>query len=219
MIYSLRLPLLALAALVVSQASGAQQPTQQASTVPGVPPRDALVATLDSLARNYVSDAPSAGLTIAVIRRGDTLLLRGYGERDRERHLAAEPATVYRVGSITKQFTAAAVMRLVERGAVRLDAPITSYLPQYPQWKSVTVRQLLNHTSGIHSYTSSTEWRKRRSEDLTPAALIAFVEKDTFDFAPGTRWEYNNSGYILLGMLLENVAKQPYATIIDQQFF
>jgi D-alanyl-D-alanine carboxypeptidase len=219
MMYSVRLSLLALAAVASTRASGAQQPTQQASPVVAAPSRDALVATVDSLARNYVSDAPSAGLTIAVVRRGDTLLLRGYGERDRERHLAADPATVYRVGSITKQFTAAAVMRLVERGTVKLEDPITRYLPQFPQWKNVTVRELMNHTSGIPSYTSRPEWRKHTSEDLTPGALVAFVEKDTFDFAPGTKWSYDDTGYILLGMLLEQVTKQPYAALVDRQFF
>jgi D-alanyl-D-alanine carboxypeptidase len=111
------------------------------------------------------------------------------------------------------------VMRLVEKGSVKLEDPITKYLPQYPQWKSVNVRQLLNHTSGIHSYTSSEEWRKHWAEDMTPAALIAFVAKDTMDFAPGTKWNYNNTGYMLLGLLLEKVTKQPYAALLQRDFF
>ena len=212
-----RLPLIALASLVATPASWAQQ--QQARPVSGPANRDALVATLDSLARNYITEAPAAGLSIAVIRRGDTLLLGGYGQRDRERHLPAEASTVYRVGSITKQFTSAAVMRLVDRGAVRLEDPITKYLPQYPQWKGVTVRQLLNHTSGIRSYTSSKEWRTQATKDLAPSAVLAFIEKDTLDFPSGTKWRYNNSGYMLLGMLLEKVTKQPYAALMERDFF
>ncbi|MDB4881895.1 MAG: hypothetical protein JWL95_661 [Gemmatimonadetes bacterium] len=215
--HALRLPLLVLATFVTSQAGWAQQ--QQAQPLASAAKRDVLVATLDSLGRNFILDAPATGLTMAVISRGDTLLLRGYGERDRERHLSADASTVYRVGSITKQFTAAAIMRLVERGAVRLEDPITKYLPQYPQWKAVTVRQLLNHTSGIHSFTSSAEWAKHANEALAPAAVVAFVEKDSLDFPSGTKWSYSNTGYSLLGMLLEQVTKQPYSTLIEREFF
>jgi CubicO group peptidase (beta-lactamase class C family) len=193
--------------------AGAQQSVSAGST------RAGMVARLDSIATAFLTESPAAGMTIAVVSTGDTLLLRGYGERDRDKHLAADANTVYRIASITKQFTAAAVMRLIERGAVRLEAPITRYLPQYPQWSSVTVRELLNHTSGIKSYTSVPEWRARWADDQTPAQLVAFVEKAPFDFPPGSNWRYNNTGYILLGMLLEQVTKQPYSTLVAREFF
>jgi D-alanyl-D-alanine carboxypeptidase len=193
--------------------AGAQQPASVVST------RAALVARLDSIASDFLTESPAAGMTIAVVSKGDTLLLKGYGERDREKHLAAESNTVYRIASITKQFTAAAVMRLVERGSVSLEAPITTYLPQYPKWSAVTVRQLLNHTSGIKSYTSTPEWRTRWADDLSPAQLVAFVENAPFDFPPGSSWRYNNTGYMLLGMLLEKVTKQPYAALVAREFF
>jgi D-alanyl-D-alanine carboxypeptidase len=210
-----RLSLSCAAALLLTAdlSAGAQRSAPVASA------RPALVARLDSIATDFLTASPAAGMTIAVVSRGDTLLLAGYGERDRERHLAAEVNTVYRIASITKQFTAAAVMRLVERGTVKLEDPITTYLPQYPQWSSVTVRQLLGHTSGIKSYTSVPEWRSRWADDLTPAQLVAFVEKSPFDFPPGSSWQYNNTGYMLLGMLLETVTKQPYATLVAREFF
>jgi D-alanyl-D-alanine carboxypeptidase len=210
-----RLSLSCAAALLLTAdlSAGAQRSAPVASA------RPALVARLDSIATDFLTASPAAGMTIAVVSRGDTLLLAGYGERDRERHLAAEVNTVYRIASITKQFTAAAVMRLVERGTVKLEDPITTYLPQYPQWSSVTVRQLLGHTSGIKSYTSVPEWRSRWADDLTPAQLVAFVEKSAFDFPPGSNWQYNNTGYMLLGMLLETVTKQPYATLVAREFF
>jgi CubicO group peptidase (beta-lactamase class C family) len=201
--------------LTVAVSTSAQEP------VPGVAPpsRAALVARLDSIAADFIAASPASGMTVAVVSKGDTLLLRGYGERDREKHLRADANTVYRIASITKQFTVAAVLRLVERGGVKLQDPITKFLPQYPQWSSVTVRQLLDHTSGIKSYTSSPEWRKRWNDDLTPAQLVAFVEKAPFDFPPGSDWAYNNSGYMLLGMLLEKVTKQPYAALVEREFF
>ena len=201
--------------LVLAIARGASARQTDASATS----RAALVARLDSIATDFITASPAAGMTIAVVSRRDTLLLKGYGERDREKHLPADANTVYRIASITKQFTAAAVMRLVERGAVRLEDPVTKFLPQYPQWSSVTVRQLLNHTSGIESYTSTPEWRKQWNDDLTPAQLVAFVEKAPFDFAPGGDWSYDNTGYVLLGMLLEKVTKQPYAALVARQFF
>jgi D-alanyl-D-alanine carboxypeptidase len=205
--------LLVVLLLTARGSAGAQQSTPLAST------RAVLVARLDSIATDFLSASPAAGMTIAVVSRGDTLLLKGYGERNRDGHIAADANTVYRIASITKQFTAAAVMRLVERGSVKLEAPITTYLPQYPQWSSVTVRQLLNHTSGIKPYTSVPEWRTRWADDLTPTQLVAFVEKAPFDFPPGSSWQYNNTGYMLLGMLLEKVTKQPYAALLAREFF
>ena len=192
---------------------------QSPATTAAPPSRDAIVSRLDSIAAAYVREAPASGVTVAVVRRGDTLLLKGYGERDRDKHLTADAATVYRIGSITKQFTAAAVLRLVEKGAVKLDDPITRHLPQYAQWSGVTVRHLLNHTSGIPSYTSQPAWREKWAEDMTPAAIVAFVEKSPMDFPPGSAFRYNNTGYMLLGMLLEKVSGQPYGTVLEREFF
>ena len=217
-----RLALAMLGVVMAGAPTLSAQDAKPAAATPSAttpPNRDALVAQLDSIARNYLEEAPATGMSVAVVSHGDTLLLKGYGDRDRERHLAADVATVYRVGSITKQFTAAEVMRLVEKKKVRLDDPITKYLPQYPQWSAVTIRELLNHTSGIHSYTENAEWRKHWSEDLTPDSLVGFIAKDTLDFKPGTKWHYDNSGYMLLGMLLEKVNKQPYAAQLERDFF
>ena len=212
---ALRTPLAAFLTLTLALSACAQAPTSGVAD----PSRSVLVARLDSIAADFITASPASGMTIAVVSRGDTLLLKGYGERDRENHLPADVSTVYRIASITKQFTVAAVMRLVERGSVGLDDPITRFLPQYPQWSSVTVRQLLNHTSGIKSYTSTPEWRQRWNDDLSPTQLVAFVEKAPFDFPPGSAWSYNNTGYMLLGMLLEKVTGQPYAALVQREFF
>jgi D-alanyl-D-alanine carboxypeptidase len=201
--------------LPLSAALGAQQP----QGAPAAPTRAAVAARLDSIAAAYVREAPAAGVTVAVVRRGDTLLLKGYGERDRDQHLAADAATVYRIGSITKQFTAAAVLRQIQKGTVKLDDPITRHLPQYSQWSGVTVRHLLNHTSGIPSYTSQPAWRQKWAEDLTPAAIVALVEKSPMDFPTGSAYRYNNTGYMLLGMLLEKVTGKPYGTLLEDEFF
>jgi len=204
-------------ALAFALPFGASLACAQSSRAPTE--RKALIARLDSLTRSWLAGAPAAGVTVGVIRGSDTLLLEGVGERDREKHLPATTATVYRIGSITKQFTAAAIMQLVDKGRIALSDPVTKYLPEYPQWRAITVRQLLNHTSGIHSVTSDAAWARTWNDDLTPAQLVAFVAKDTLDFAPGTEWRYNNTGYILLGMILDRVTGEPYPHYIQTQFF
>lgn len=183
------------------------------------PSRASVVARLDSLARDFLVSSPAAGVTVAVIRGSDTLLFAGYGERDREKHVAADRATVYRIGSVTKQFTSAAILQHVEDGSLKLTDRLGTLLPEYPAWSDVTIRQLLNHTSGIHSYTASETWAKSMAAPKKPAEVMAFVSADTFDFKPGTDWRYNNSGYFLLGMVLEKLEKKPYADIMRDRFF
>ena len=183
------------------------------------PTRPQLVAALDSLALDFTGSAPAAGATVAVIKSGDTLLLSGYGEQDREHHVRADRATIYRIGSVTKQFTSSAIMLHVQDGTLRLTDRLGALLPEYPGWKDVTLRQLLNHTSGIHSFTGSKAWAARVADPLTTAEVMAFVASDTLDFAPGTRYRYNNSGYFLLGMILEKVEHKPYAEIVHDRFF
>src|SRR5436190_7057692 len=116
--------------------------------------RATLVARLDSISAAPVKAGDVAGLTVAVVRGRDTLLMRGYGFADLENRVAVTPQTVFRIGSITKQFTSAAVMQLVEQGRIGLDDDITKYIPNAPvHGRRILVRHLLNHTSGIPSYT------------------------------------------------------------------
>jgi D-alanyl-D-alanine carboxypeptidase len=182
--------------------------------------RASLETRIDSLATAFITNTRTPAVSVAVLRGSDTLVMKGYGEASVEAHRPATASTVYRIGSITKQFTAAAIMRLIERGKLSLDDPMSKYLPDVPlHGHIVTIRQLLNHTSGIHSYTSEPAWQKTWSTDLTPRQIVAFVDKDTFDFAPGTGWRYNNTGYVLLGMIIEKVAGEPYASFLQHEFF
>ena len=181
--------------------------------------RSAAVARIDSLATAFLREAPAAGLTLGVVRGPDTLVLRGYGWADTARHRAAGPATVYRVGSITKQFTAAAVLQLVEQGRLSLADTLGRFLPQYPRWAHVTVRELLSHTSGIPTYTASSAWNARMTEAIAPDTVLGFVAGQPFDFAPGTRFAYDNTGYFLLVRVLERVTGRPYAALLRERFF
>jgi D-alanyl-D-alanine carboxypeptidase len=187
---------------------------------PAAPPatRAELVARLDSLASAFLADGPSVGAEVAVVRGGDTLLLRGYGLADREARRATTVDQRFRIGSLTKQFTAAAIMRLAERGKLSLDDDLSRWVPEFPlQGHRVTLRQLLNHTAGIHNYTDSPAWRKRWADDLRPLQVVDFVARDTFDFAPGTRSSYSNTGYMLLGLVVERASGRPYAEFVRRE--
>jgi CubicO group peptidase (beta-lactamase class C family) len=174
----------------------------------------------DSLVFTYLAESRAPSASFAVMRGNDTLAYGAHGLANVDAWRAATPTTIYQLGSITKQFTSAAIMKLVDQGRVKLDDDLSKFVPQFPlQGKKVSIRQLLNHTSGIHSYTSSPGWSRTWNDELSPDAIVKLVVADTFDFAPGTGYRYNNTGYVLLGMVIEKASGQTYANYLDAQFF
>jgi D-alanyl-D-alanine carboxypeptidase len=184
------------------------------------PSRSVLARRVDSLARDFIAGNGAPAVSIAVVRAGDTVVMNGWGRADIENDVPATAATVYRIGSITKQFTSSTVMQLVQSGQVALDSSIGNYLPALPAaWRVVTVRQLLNHTSGIPSYTDlGPRWERRWGEEMSPDTLVALTATDTMWFAPGSKWRYDNTGYIVLGMLVEKVTSHSWADEIATRF-
>lgn len=212
-----KLPVL-LTACLTPLALSAQQPTPQ-----GARRADpvSIRHTVDSLANAFIARHEAPGVSVVVMRRRDTLVSQGYGLADLENGVPATPHTVYRIGSITKQFTSAAVMQLVEAGRVKLDEPIGTYLPTLPaRWRVATVRQYLNHTSGVPSYTDiGPRWLKRIGEKMSPDTLVGLTANDSLWFAPGKSWRYDNTGYVVLGMLIEKVTGKPYDEYLKEKFF
>jgi CubicO group peptidase (beta-lactamase class C family) len=196
----------------------AQQPTPQGKSRSD--PNN-VRRTIDSLAKAFIASREAPGVSIVVVRGRDSLISQGYGLVDLENSVSATPHSVYRIGSITKQYTSAAVMQQVEAGKIRLDDSIGTYLPSLPaRWRPATVRQLLNHTSGIPSYTDiGPRWLKRIGEPMSPDSLVAFTANDSLNFAPGTGWRYDNTGYVVLGMLVEKVTGKSYAQYLNERFF
>jgi CubicO group peptidase (beta-lactamase class C family) len=184
------------------------------------PPPARIAQVVDSLARAFVARGGAPSVAIGVVRGGETIVMKGWGRADLENDVPATEHSVYRIGSITKQFTAAAVMQLVEQGKVRLTDSIGAYLPTLPAaWRGVTVRQLLNHTSGIPSYTDiGAAWLRRWGEEMPPDTLVALTASQPMWFAPGSSWRYDNSGYVVLGMLVEKLAGRPWATDMEERF-
>jgi len=171
-----------------------------------------LPPVLDSAAKRAL-EAGVPGLTIAVVFRGETVV-RAYGFSDREAGVAARDTDIYQIGSVTKQFTAAAIMRLVEQGQVSLDDKVSKYVPEILPLDA-TLSQLLTHTSGIADYfTNLTE-----NKAMTNAEIIALIKSLGRLFPPGRSWSYSNSGYYLLGMVIERVTGLTYADVLDEWFF
>jgi CubicO group peptidase (beta-lactamase class C family) len=165
-----------------------------------------LADEIDDIVEARMKEQGIPGLTLAVERNGQTIKRKAYGLANVELKAPATEETIYEIGSITKSFTATLILDLVEEGKIDLDASISTYLPDLPEaWKDVSVRQLLNHTSGIKSYTSVGDFVKLARNDHTASEIIKMVSKAPLEFEPGEKWAYNNTGYYLLGMIVEKV--------------
>lgn len=180
-----------------------------------------VAAALDSVAAAAVASGQTVGLALAIHVGGEPVLSKGYGLADLENGVPVTDSTAFRIGSVTKQFTAAAILRLEQEGQLSLDDDLTRFLPDYPTGgRAITVRQLLNHTSGIRSYTDLGErWHSLERLDLSQEELLALFKDEPFDFEPGEAWAYNNSAYYLLGMIIEEVTGKGYDDYLEEAFF
>ncbi|HEX9166931.1 MAG TPA: serine hydrolase domain-containing protein [Gemmatimonadales bacterium] len=184
------------------------------------PNEGALLRRIDSVVAEAMTRSKTPGMSVAVQHGATVILAKGYGMADLESSAPASANTVYRLGSVTKQFTALAIMQLVEAGKVRLDDEISAYLPDFPlQGHRVTVHHLLTHTSGIRNYTALGPrfWQDASRRDLSDAQMVALFKDEPFDFAPGARWNYSNSGYYLLGMIVEKASGLPYRQYLHER--
>jgi CubicO group peptidase (beta-lactamase class C family) len=172
---------------------------------------------IEKLVLATLGQTPLAGLTLGIQRGEQTPYIAGYGYADLETQEPAGADTVYMLGSVTKQFTAAVIMHLVERGMLGLDDPISQYLEGLPsRWEIVTIRQLLTHTGGIPNYSPDSIGFDI-SQFYTPEELmVRFTEWNLLDFEPGKRWEYSNRGYFLLGMIIKQVSGESYSDYLQQ---
>jgi len=178
-----------------------------------------LVKSIDeTLTQTYKPNEP--GASVIVVKDGKLVFRKGYGMANLELGVPVEPDMVFRLGSVTKQFTAVAILMLAEQGKLSLDDDITKFLPDYPaKTQRITVERLLTHTSGIKSYTSLPEWLAMWRKDTELNELIGLFKDKPADFAPGERWSYNNSAYVLLGAIIEKASGQSYQDFIEKNIF
>jgi CubicO group peptidase (beta-lactamase class C family) len=182
-------------------------------------PDNLLIKTIDNLVQEtYKPTEP--GAAVIVVKDGETIFRKSQGMANLELDMPIEPDMVFRIGSVTKQFTAVAILMLAEQGKLALDDSISTFLPEYPTHDHlITVKHLLTHTSGIKSYTSMSEWPPLWRKDFTVQELIDFFKFQPMLSAPGKRWAYNNSGYVLLGAILEKISGQSYEAFLQQNIF
>ena len=184
---------------------------------PQAPSVTAPLDSVDRYVRSEVARQRIPGLSLAVLRGDSLLLARGWGEANVEHHVPAADSTVYQSGSVGKQFTSALVLRLAQEGRLRLDDPISRWLPEGPPaWRRVTVRHLLTHTSGIPDYADSTlDYR----HDYTEDELVRLASGLPPRFEPGARWSYSNTGYVLLGVIIHRITGTFYGDLLRAQVF
>ncbi len=158
------------------------------------------------------------GAAVIAVRDGEIVFRGAYGLANMELQVAMEPHMVFRIASLAKQFTATGILILVERGKISLDDDIRKYLPDYPtHGQVITIQHLLTHTSGIPDTYANPRWQDVKRDDLPPEAVIDLFKDKTLDFAPGEQFKYVNSGYFLLGQIIEAVSGKSYEQFLKEE--
>ena len=178
--------------------------------------QNAISNSVDEYVRSEMQRQHIPGLALLVSRNGKIVQAQGYGLSNVELQVPVKPETIFQSGSMGKQFTATAIMMLVEDGKIALDDPISKYFPGAPaSWSEVTIRELLSHTAGFTDYPAKFDFRR----DYTEAQLLKIVEGIPLAFPPGTRWSYSNLGYLTLGVLIHRVTGKFYGDFLQERIF
>ena len=171
---------------------------------------------VDSYVKSEMTRQQIPGVALLVSRGGEVIRAQGYGMANLELQVPVKPGTIFQSGSVGKQFTATAIMMLVEEGKIGLEDPLTKYFPDAPAtWKQVTIRELLSHTAGFTDYPKNFDMRK----DYTEKDLLRIVEGIPLAFAPGTKWSYSNLGFLTLGIVIHKVTGEFYGDFLQERIF
>jgi CubicO group peptidase (beta-lactamase class C family) len=184
-------------------------------------PDEPTTATVDEFVNSELRAQHIPGVALAVVRNGKIVKAAGYGMANVELSVPTKPESIFQTGSVGKQFTATAVMMLVEEGKVGLDDKISKYFPDSPPaWKDIAVRHLLTHTSGIPDYTSEKAGGAvNMRTDYTEEELVKKIAGLPLDFQPGEKWSYSNSGYLILGVLIHHLSGEFYGDFLQHRVF
>jgi CubicO group peptidase (beta-lactamase class C family) len=186
-----------------------------ASPEAGISPEIEL--SLERQVNDTLESTPLAGLTLGIRHGNQIPFMASYGYANKETLIPAGIDTIYMLGSVTKQFTAAVIMNLMEQGRLGLDDPISQYLTDVPRrWEVVRIRQLLTHTGGIPNYATDSMGFDITQFYTPEELMVKFTQWNLLDFEPGTRWEYSNRGYFLLGMIIKKITGQNYSDYLQQ---
>jgi CubicO group peptidase (beta-lactamase class C family) len=161
----------------------------------------------------------SPGVAVLVSRDGEIIYENSFGYADIGNKVPVIAETKFRIGSITKQFTAAGILKLQEEGKITVNDSLSEFIPDFPRGNEVTIHHLLTHTSGIHSFTNRPNFMKYVTMSISPEAMIDTIKNFEYDFDPGERYQYNNSGYYILGYIIEKVSGKEYGEYLKETFF
>ena len=200
-------------AMAIGLAASARQPAAQA----GLPPP--VQARIDQAVAEVLAATGAPGTSIAVVQDARLVYARAYGSARLEPALSATAEMRYSIGSISKQFTAAAVLMLVEQGKLSLDDPVARFFPTLTRANEITVRQILTMTSGYQDYWPQDYVMPEMLQPITAQAIIDRWAKKPLDFEPGTKWQYSNTNYVLAGMIVEKLAGRPLVDVLSERLF
>jgi D-alanyl-D-alanine carboxypeptidase len=189
-----------------------------APSLPGQQP-GSLGATVDSVAQAAMQQQGMPGMTVALAKKGTMLYVQGYGVSDLNTRRPTQPSVIFEIGSITKQFTAALIMKLQEQGQLHVDDSIAAYLPEYNFPSAVTLRMMLTHTSGLADFTNFPQLGDWVRNGVSEATVLTAVSQSPLQFAPGTQYAYSNSNFFALGTIIEKLTGQSYMADLDQYIF
>ncbi|MCZ4225558.1 serine hydrolase domain-containing protein [Pedobacter rhodius] len=178
-----------------------------------------LDARIDSILTNLFKDKDEPGGVFMVAKHGKPIYCKAFGKANLELDVNMKTDNIFQLGSMTKQFTAIAILQLAEKNMVNLNAPIYKYIPDYPSGDKITIHHLLTHTSGIKDFTKMKSLQQISQQNLSPKQMIDFFKNEPVDFPPGDKFEYNNSGYVILGHIIELVSGKTYEEYINQNIF
>ncbi|CAH1189984.1 D-aminopeptidase [Paenibacillus plantiphilus] len=157
--------------------------------------------------------------SVLLAKKGNVLVRQGYGMANLQKNTPNTPNNIFLIGSVTKQFTALAIMQLQEQGKLNVKDPVHKYLPDYPHGDVITIHHLLTHTSGIPNYTTFPDFMETIGQQVTVEQNLDKFKDKPLNFAPGNKYQYSNSGYIVLGAIIERVSKQTYENYIYEHIF
>ena len=177
------------------------------------------VEAIDAYLASQIGREGRVGMSVAIVRDGKVALAKGYGKRSLAENRPVEPDTLFAIGSVSKQFTCAAVLLLAEDGKLSVRDPVAKYYPDLTRARDITLLDLMNHTSGYPDYYPLDFLDRRMQKPIDPDELLRQYAGGKLDFEPGTRWSYSNTGYILLGRVVEKVSGQPLGEFLARRIF
>lgn len=178
-----------------------------------------LAQAVDGAVQSSMQEFSVPGISVELAKQGSLLYARGYGEADLASAQPAQTSTIFEIGSITKQFTAALIMQLQEQQLLHVDDPLANYLPEYQFPAGITLRRMLNHTSGLADFTNFAQFGDWVRNGVSESTALTAIAQAGLQFQPGTQYQYSNSNYFVLGTIIERLTHQPYAAELQQAIF